>query len=105
MAAALGFKRRDDHVELCGLRQRVVHRQGHRCRRGHSPFRSEDGEFDRVDPRVDIATRAPSATRTMSMTDAAAEPKQPSIAISPIRMARTIAILAYTPLHALLVIR
>ena len=51
-----GSKRRDDdHVELSGLRQRVVHRQGHRCRRGHSPFRSEDGEFDRVDPRVDIA--------------------------------------------------
>ncbi len=51
-----GSKRRDDdHVELSGLRQRVVYRQGHRCRRGHLPFRSEDGEFDRVDPRVDIA--------------------------------------------------
>ena len=31
--------------------------------------------------------RAPSATRTMSITDATAEPKQPSSAISPIRMA------------------
>ena len=36
--------------------------------------------------RGSTSPRAPSATRTMSMIDAIAEPKQPSIAISPIRM-------------------